>query len=111
MTNSCCYTLVIRQITCQNGVRRIIDNIYNNVEDGSVIQLSFGYTLTVVSRNSTSVLVRLENTNYIPTLIFSIPVDSYKEFNVPKESGSLIIFVGVKAAVCPTVNCCPNNIN
>lgn len=108
MGSSCCYNLVIRQVTCQNGVRKIIDNIYNNIEDGSVIQLSFGYTLTVVSRSSSAVSVRIENTNYIPTMIFSIPVDSFKEFNVPKESGSLIIFVGVNATTCPTVECCSN---
>lgn len=106
MTNNCCYTLVIRQITCQNGVRRVINNAYTNIENDTVIQLSFGYTLTVVSRTTTHISVKLENPNYIPALIFSIPADSYKQLNVPKESGTLIIFVGVKRATCPTTQCC-----
>ena len=104
--SSCCYTLVIRQVTCQNGIRRVINNVYNNVEDGTVITLSFGYRLTIISRTTSDISVRLENPNYIPSIIFTIPVDSFKEFNVPKESGTLIIFIGVKATACPTIQCC-----
>lgn len=107
---NCCYTLVIRQITCQNGIRKVIDNIYNNIEDGNIIQLSFGYTITVVSRTDCDVSIRLENANYIPTMIFIIPVNSYKEFNVPKESGSLVVYVGVKATSCPTTQCCSSGL-
>lgn len=109
MPTSCCYTLVIRQITCQNGVRRVINNSYNNIEDGTTIQLSFGYTLTIVSRNQSNIVVRLQNNNYIPTMIFSIPDGSYKEFNVPKESGTITILVGAKRISCPTTTCCSQN--
>jgi len=107
--HSCCYTLVIRQVTCQNGIRRVINNVYNNVENGTVITLSFGYTLTVISRTTSDISVRLENPNYIPSIIFTIPVDSFKQFNVPKESGTLIISVGVKNTTCPTTECCSVN--
>lgn len=110
MANSCCYTLVIRQVTCQNGVRREINNVYTNVEDNTTIPLSFGYSLTVLSRTTSHVVVRLQNPNYIPSLIFTIPVDSYKEFNVPKESGTLIIFIGVKRATCPSTQCCSRRL-
>ena len=109
MENSCCYDLIIRQITCQNGIRRVINNVYSNIEDSTVIQLSFGYTLTIVSRTNSHVTVRLQNPNYIPTLLFSIPNNSYKEFNVPKESGTLVILVGVRATKCPSTNCCNTN--
>lgn len=109
MQNSCCYDLIIRQITCQNGIRRVINNVYSNIEDNTTIQLSFGYTLTVVSRTQAHVTVRLQNPNYIPTMLFSIPNNSFKEFNVPKESGTLIIFVGVRATKCPNTECCNTN--
>lgn len=104
--SSCCYALIIRQVTCQNGLRRVTNNVYDNIENGTIIPLSFGYNLTVISRTTTDISVRLENTNYIPSLIFTIPVDSYKVFNVPKESGTLIIYVGLKRTTCNTEQCC-----
>lgn len=36
-----CYTLAVRQRTCENGIARRIENVYSNVTNNTVIPLSF----------------------------------------------------------------------
>ena len=101
--NCCCYNLVIRQITCQNGVRNNIENIYTNIQLNSLFSLYFGYTIKKKKKTTSDVSIKLRNDNYIPPIIFTIPVNTFKIFNVPKESGTLIIYIGLK-------RCDSNNI-
>ena len=85
MIDNCCFLLAIRQRTCQNGVARVIDNIYINISAQSTYSLSFGYTLKVSSINQNSISINISNDDFIPSLIFNIPVNSYKVFDLPKE--------------------------
>ena len=103
---NCCYTLAIRQITCQNGVSRTVNNVYTNISIGTVISLNFGYSITIVSISNSGISIQLSNPDFIPNLIFNIPCNSYKIFDVPKESGTLRIYVGVKQVCCEQVCVC-----
>lgn len=102
MQDCCCFALAIRQRSCQNSISRCQDNIYTNITNGSTISLEFGYSITVISVNCSSITIRLSNQNFIPDLVFNIPNDSYKLFDLPQESGTLRVLVGVKQVCCST---------
>lgn len=105
--NECCYTLSVRQIRCQNGVRRQIDNVYTNVVRNSIIPLSFGYLLTFISANQNNVTIQLSNPGIIPNLLFNIPCGGFKTFDLPTESGTLRVLIGATSIDCSnTVICC-----
>lgn len=108
MQNECCYTLAIRQRTCQNGVARTTDNVYTNIAIGSVISLSFGYSVTIVSISRRHITIQLANNDFIPQLIFNIPVGSYKIFDLPKESGTLRVYIGATEVCCEPICVCCN---
>ncbi len=103
----CCYTLAIRQISCQNSISRCIDNVYTNIFIGSSISLDFGYKITITNTTCCGVNIKLTNCNFIPDLTFNIPNDSYKIFDLPQESGTFKVFIGAKKTCCPATcaNC------
>ncbi|MEG0872778.1 MAG: hypothetical protein RSE00_02200 [Clostridia bacterium] len=107
MMDEICYTLAVRQRTCQNGISRKIDNVYTNVNTNSIVPLSFGYQLKIIQRCKNFVTIQISNSNTIPNLIFNIPNGGYKIFDLPKESGTLKIFVGATGIDCgESVVCC-----
>ena len=109
MIDNCCFLLAIRQRTCQNGVARVIDNIYINISAQSTYSLSFGYTLKVSSINQNSISINISNDDFIPSLIFNIPVNSYKVFDLPKESGTFKVYVWLKFSSCDKTSVSCNN--
>ena len=107
MENDCCFILAIRQISCQNNINRCFDNVYTNITSGSNIPLEFGYNITCVAVTCSHVIIRISNPNFIPTLLFNIPCNSFKRFDLPQEAGTLNVLVGAKEICCPTscANC------
>lgn len=99
-----CYDLAIRQRKCQNSISVTIDNIYTNIEDNAQIQLSFGYNLTIISKNSNSVTIELSNFELLEAVKFNIPIDDFKMFDLPIYNGSYIVLIGITRNNCP----CPN---
>ena len=78
--NNFCYTLSVRQRKCQNGISNITDNVYTNISN---------------------------NPDVIPNILFNIPNGSYKIFDLPVDSGTVRIYVGVTAIDCSnTIACC-----
>lgn len=105
--NNYCYTLAVRVLKCQNGISNTTDNVYTNITNNSVVQLGFGYTLTFIASNSNNATIKLSNSNFIPNILFNIPSGSYKIFDLPVESGTVRIYVGVTAIDCSnTIACC-----
>ena len=105
--NNFCYTLSVRQRKCQNVISNITDNVYTNISNNSVVQLGFGYTLTFISSNSSTATIQLSNPDVIPNILFNIPNGSYKIFDLPVDSGTVRIYVGVTAIDCSnTIACC-----
>lgn len=105
--NNICYTLAIRQRRCQNGIARELDNIYTNVSTSSIIPLSFGYVVTIISKNQNSISIQISNQNFMPNTIFNIPSGSFKIFDLPTENGTLRVFIGATCIDCSdTVVCC-----
>lgn len=102
-----CYTLAVRQRTCENGIPRRIDNVYTNISTNTMIPLSFGYCLRFISNSSSFATVQICNQNFIPNLLFNIPNGGYKIFDLPTENGTLRVFIGATGIDCSeTVVCC-----
>ena len=99
-----CYNLAIRQRKCQNGISLTTDNVYTNIEENAQIQLAFGYTLTIISKNSNSVTIGIENFDLLERVKFNIPIDNFKYFDLPMYNGTYIVLIGVSRNDCP----CPN---
>lgn len=104
--NNYCYTLAVRQRTCENGIARSSDNVYTNITPDSVIPLNFGYNVTFLSGTSSYASIQISNNIQIPNLIFNIPSGSYKIFDLPVQTGTLRVYIGVSGIVCgETVVC------
>ena len=105
--NNICYTLAIRQRRCQNGISRELDNVYTNVTTSSILPLSFGYQVTIISLNANSISIQISNPDFIPNMIFNIPSGSFKIFDLPTENGTLRVSIGATSIDCSdTVVCC-----
>lgn len=105
--NQICYTLTIKQVRCQNGISRTIDNVYTNISPNTIINLSFGYSVKIISTNTNSITIQLSNPAQIPNLIFNIPSGSFKTFDLPTEAGTLRVHIGAVVIQCEdTVVCC-----
>ncbi|MEG1009436.1 MAG: hypothetical protein RSE41_08905 [Clostridia bacterium] len=103
--NNVCYTIVIKQETCQNGISKVINNTYTNVVVNTEILLNFGYNLKCINNTSTQCIVQILNDIYIPSLTFSIYNESYKIFDLPCECGSYRVYIGVTLGSCAD-SCC-----
>lgn len=102
-----CYTLAIRQRTCQNGVGSRIENIYTNVTPNTIIPLSFGYSVTFISSTATYATIQISNPDMILNTIFNIPSGSYKIFDLPVLNGTLKVYIGATSINCEeTIVCC-----
>lgn len=105
--NQVCYTLTVKQVKCQNGISRTIDNVYTNISPNAIIPLSFGYSIKIISTNVNSITIQLSNPDQIPNLIFNIPSGSFKTFDLPTEGGNLRVYIGAVVISCEdTVVCC-----
>ncbi len=98
--NNFCYSLAIRQRTCENGIARYTDNVYTNVTNGTEISLNFGYILTFISSNGSQATIQLSNPNQIPNLLFTIPNNSYKMFDLPVQNGTARVYIGATGLPC-----------
>lgn len=99
--DSLCYDIAIRQIKCQNGISLTTDNVYTNIEDNSQILLSYGYTLNIISKNSNSVTISLQNFELLNTVKFNIPKDTFKTFDLPLFNGTYVVLIGFVKHACP----------
>ena len=109
MQDCCCFALVIRQRSCQNGISRNLDNIYTNITNGSSISLELGYSITIINITCSNVTIRLSNKDFIPDLIFNIPNNGFKSFDLPQQACSLLVCIGVKQICCQKTYACCNN--
>lgn len=104
--NELCFNLAIRQKKCQNGISVTTDNVYTNIENDTQILLSFGYTLKIISKNTSSVTIELFNPDLLSSIKFNVPNDTFKTFDLPMYNGTFILQVGVirTTCVCPSVS-------
>jgi hypothetical protein len=98
--DSLCYDLAVRQIKCQNGIAVTTDKVYTNVENNSQIILSYGYILTIISKNTTSLTISLYNFELLETVKFNIPSDTYRTFDLPLYNGSFVLLIGAVKTTC-----------
>lgn len=93
---NCPYNIAIRQVYCQNGIPRTIENVYTNVSPTTQMPLEFGYTITYISGDSKTATILLENSLFIPSVTFKIPTGGYKILNLEAPNGSLKVYVGAR---------------
>lgn len=98
--NNCCYNIIIRQNTCENGISRVFNNTYTNIELGTNIELNFGYTLKYLQGNSNFATIQFNNDLIIPATSFNIPNGSYKVFDLPCQCGTYRVYIGVATGCC-----------
>ena len=104
--NDYCYTLAIKQRTCENGVARTSENVYTNVVNGSEISLNFGYKVTFISSTSSYATIEISNPEQIPNLLFNIANNSYRIFDLPVQSGTLRVYIGITRINCSETIVC-----
>lgn len=102
--NEYCYDLAIRQRKCQNSISITSDNVYTNIQNGAIFNLSFGYTLTIVDKQENYVTIEISASLFLSPIRFNIPSNSFKTFDLPLYNGSFILQIGVSKNECP----CPN---
>ncbi|MCX8074982.1 MAG: hypothetical protein N2749_05290 [Clostridia bacterium] len=104
MEGSCCYTLNIRQLTCQNGITRNFDNLHTSVNANTVIDLSFGYKLTFLNGTGNVATISISNDISLPATVFNIPNGSFRVFDLPCECGTYRVYIGATLAPCGISN-------
>lgn len=109
MQDCCCFALAIRQRSCQNGISKNIDNVYTNITTKTSIPLELGYKLTVISISCTSITIKISNPDFIPDLVFNIPNNSFKIFDLPQEACLFRVAIGIKQICCATSCVCCND--
>ena len=99
-----CYDIAIRQKKCQNGISVTVDNVFTIVNENAQINLSFGYILTILSKNKNSVTIQISNFALLEPVKFNIPKDTFKTFDLPLFNGTYILLIGAVKNNCP----CPD---
>lgn len=102
MNNNCPYTFAIKQLLCQSGVAKRLDNTYVNTPVGSEIPLSFGYILTLIDGTTKNCTILLSNPIYIPNVNFIVLNESFKVFDLPCECGSYRVNIAARLAPVET---------
>ena len=99
-----CYDIEKKKKKCQNGISVTVDNVCTNIKDNAQINLSFGYILTILSKNKNSVTIQISNFALLEPVKFNIPKDTFKTFDLPLFNGTYILLIGAVKNNCP----CPD---
>jgi len=99
----CPYTFAIKQLLCQGGISKRLDNTYINTPVGTEIPLSFGYILTLVAGTGKNCTIMLTNPIYIPNINFIVLNESFKVFDLPCECGSYRLHIAARLAPVETL--------
>ncbi|MDD2376453.1 MAG: hypothetical protein PHD15_03530 [Clostridia bacterium] len=102
MDKFCPYTFAIKQLLCQGGINKRLDNTYINTAVGTEIPLSFGYVLTLIAGTCKNSTIMLTNPIYIPNINFIILNESFKIFDLPCECGTYRLHIAARLAPVET---------
>ncbi len=87
--NDCCFSILIRQRACQNGVPVITDKVFSNINEMEDILLNFGYTVNLSSFGSNDILITFTNASLNIVLRFSISNPGIGVFDLPIEGRNI----------------------
>lgn len=93
---NCPYNIAIKQIYCQGGIQKTIENVYTNIQPNTQIPLQFGYIINYSNGDSNTATIILTNSLFIPNITFKIPTGGYKIFNLQAPNGTLKVYVGAR---------------
>lgn len=105
--NNCCFSILIRQRACQNGIPINTDKVISNISDMESINLNFGYTLSLSTFGSDDILITFNNVAFGITLRFTISNPGIGIFDLPIDSGTFRVVIISKQTPCNTS--CPCN--
>lgn len=98
--NNCCFSILIRQRACQNGVPVTTDRVITNISDMENILLNFGYTLSLSMFGNDDILVTFTNIAFGITLRFTISNPGIGVFDLPIDGGSFRVVIISKQTPC-----------
>lgn len=106
--NNCCFSILIRQRACQNGVPVTTDRIITNISDMENISLIFGYIVSLSMFGSNDILATFTNVGLGITLRFSISNPGIGVFDLPIDGGTFRVVIISKQTPCNTSCPCSN---
>ena len=108
--NNSCFSIIVRERACQNGVPVITDKVYSSINEMENISLNFGYTLTLSSFGAGDILVTFTNTSLNLELRFSITNPGIGIFDLPINGGTFRVTIISEETNCNNACLC-NNCN
>ncbi|MDD2627358.1 MAG: hypothetical protein PHR25_05615 [Clostridia bacterium] len=108
--NNVCFAIVVREQACQNGVPVTSEKSYSNISSMENILLNFGYTLTISSYGSSSILLAFNNPTLGYRINFSITNPGIGIFDLPIDGGSYRITILSQKRPC-NISCVCNDCN
>jgi len=112
--NCSCFSVLIRQRACQNGVPITNDKIISNINEAENISLFFGYTVTLSTFGADDILTTFTNVSLNLTLRFSISNPGVGVFDLPIDGGTFRVVIISQEVCCDTqstCNCSSSNNN
>lgn len=97
-----CFSIIVRDRTCQSGVPVTSEKVYTNVAQDEIITLQNGYTLTVSNAQADKIKLVFNNDALNVNVTFYILNGSYGIFDLPIDSGTY------RVGVYSIKNCCSN---
>lgn len=95
-----CFSLIIRDKTCQSGVPIISEKVYTNLSSNESIVLQNGYMLNVFSTKDNKIKLEFINLALDISVNYYILSDSFGIFDLPIDSGTY------RVGVYATKTCC-----
>ena len=105
MSNSC-FSIIIRQRACQNGVPVTTDRVFSSINEAENINLNFGYTVNLSTFGANDILVTFTNVALNLTLRFSISNPGIGVFDLPIDGGTFRVVIISQEVCCNTPSAC-----
>ena len=110
--NDSCFSVIVRQRACQNGVPIITDRVYSSINEMENIRLNFGYDVSLSSFGSNDILITFTNLSLNLNLKFSISNPGIGVFDLPIDGGTFRVVIISQEACCNSAclcnSCCTN---
>lgn len=107
--NNCCFSILIRQRACQNGVPVTTDKVITNISEMESISLNFGYTVSLSTFGSSDILITFTNVAFGITLRFAISNPGVGVFDLPIDGGTFRVVIISQQTPCNTSCPCSNS--
>ncbi len=95
-----CYFLAVKFRVCQSGVPLSSEKVYTNLSNTSVVELYYGYTLTVARTTNDEITINILNTTLNLNLTFTISNGGTILLDLPIDGGTFKLAIYAGARCC-----------